>query len=269
MAELDRFLDGHRGRDFIESVRICRADWVVSGLQEERFRFRFPFRFREQRRFFDLATRLQRHLPEGWLRALPGGIDPCLGSQWWCLSRETLEAILADPGLPRMARYFRRVWIPDEAFFQTMARRHGRDLASRTLTFAPFDRTGRPVTFYDDHMAELAAIGPDHFFVRKVWEGAERLYAECMGKVPVPSASRQGAARRIAARAAQPPPVTGSPAPRRRPRKAPRDRPPPPNPAPNSRGWHRSRSRRYCPPRSRRPAGRSACSRHRSPAPWA
>ncbi|WP_172327791.1 beta-1,6-N-acetylglucosaminyltransferase [Mangrovicoccus sp. HB161399] len=208
MAELDRFLAEHPGRDFIESVRIRQADWVVSGLQEERFRLRFPFRFREQRRLFDLATRVQRMLPEQWQRALPAGLDPCLGSQWWCLSRRTLEAILSDPGLTRSARYFRRVWIPDEAFFQSMARRHGRDVVSRTLTFAPFDRTGRPVTFYDDHAAELRGIGPDYFFVRKVWEGADRLYAERLGKLPAPVPSRRDGARRIAARAAVPQPLT-------------------------------------------------------------
>ncbi len=210
MAELDRFLAANRGCDFIESVRITQADWVISGLQEERFSLRFPFRFREQRRLFDLATRAQRFLPEGLQRHLPDGLDPCLGSQWWCLSRGTLEAILADPCLPQVARYFRRVWIPDEAFFQSMARRHGRRVTGRTLTFAPFDRTGRPVTFYDDHAPELRRLGPGHFFVRKVWTGADGLYAEFLGdhEEVRTAAPRDATARSIARRAAVPPPVT-------------------------------------------------------------
>ena len=47
-----------------------------------------------------------------------------MGSQWWCLTRATLRAILRDPDRPALARYFRGVWIPDESYFQTLARRH-------------------------------------------------------------------------------------------------------------------------------------------------
>ncbi|WP_138473409.1 beta-1,6-N-acetylglucosaminyltransferase [Poseidonocella sp. HB161398] len=208
VADLDRFLADQPGRDFIESVRISRADWVMGGLQEERFGLRFPFGYRERRRLFDLSTRLQRSLPVGWQRRLPPGLDPCLGSQWWCLSRATLEAILADPGLPRARRYFRGVWIPDEAFFQTMARRHSRDLSARSLTFAPFDRTGRPVMFYDDHAGALPQIARGHFFLRKAWEGADRLYAAALDPAAGPATSGSGAAASIAARATVPPPLT-------------------------------------------------------------
>jgi hypothetical protein len=60
-----------------------------------------------------LHIRAHRRLP---LRMLPYG-----GSQWWALSRDCLASI--DSTLranPSVLRYFRRVFIPDEVFFQTM-----------------------------------------------------------------------------------------------------------------------------------------------------
>ena len=58
----------------------------------------------------------------GFRRRIPQGIVPHLGSQWWCLTRQTLSAILEDPDRAAYDRYFRRVWIPDESYFQTLVR---------------------------------------------------------------------------------------------------------------------------------------------------
>ena len=212
--DLRRHLAARPGRDFIESVRIDHADWVVAGLQAERFRLRFPFRFRDQPRLFDLATRAQRSLPRAFDRRLPAGLEPCLGAQWWCLSRRTLEAILADPDLPRFRRWFRCAWIPDEAFFQTLVRRHSDRIEARSLTFAPFDSTGRPVTFYDDHLPLLRRLGGDWFFARKIWPGADRLYADCLGAL-TPAADENGAVASALLRALRRPPPRQPAIPRR------------------------------------------------------
>jgi|GEM_PF-59347 len=170
--ELRRFLAAHPQADFIESVSVCDVGWTVGGLNEERFTLRFPFSFRHHRKLFDRFVNLQRRL--GIRRHLPEGISPHIGSQWWCLTRQTLVAILTDPRREEFDRYFRHVWIPDESYFQTLMRRHSIHIESRSLTLAKFDAQGKPYVFYDDHLALLAN---SHIFVaRKIWPGAAALY---------------------------------------------------------------------------------------------
>ncbi|SDE66927.1 beta-1,6-N-acetylglucosaminyltransferase [Limimaricola pyoseonensis] len=173
VAELQAFLAARPGLDFIESAAVADVPWAQDGLSEERFTLRFPFSWKRQRRLFDAHVALQRRL--GLRRSLPEGLEPHLGAQWWCLSGRTLRAILADPRRPEFDRYFRRVWIPDESYFQTLARRHSVTLESRSLTLARFDAQGKPHILYDDHAPALAASGC--FVARKIWPGAERLYA--------------------------------------------------------------------------------------------
>ena len=172
------FLAQHRNSDFIESVTTEDVPWAVSGLEEERFTLYFPFSWKRHRKLFDHAVSLQRLLRIK--RHIPAGIVPHLGSQWWCLTRNTLEAILADPARPTFERYFRHVWIPDESYFQTLVRRHSKAIESRSLTFAKFDAQGRPHTFYDDHQNLLAHSG--YFIARKIWPLADRLYAHFLSR---------------------------------------------------------------------------------------
>ncbi len=172
VAEMMAWLAERADTDFIESVSVHDVSWTVGGLSVERFTRWFPFDWRRQRWLFDAAVEVQRAL--GLRREVPRPLDPHLGSQWWCLTRVTLEAILNDPKRRRYERYFRHVWIPDEAYFQTLARRHARRIESRSLTLAKFDRNGRPHLFYDDHLQLLRRS--DCFIARKIWPQAERLY---------------------------------------------------------------------------------------------
>jgi hypothetical protein len=121
----------------------------------------------------------------GYRRRIPDGLVPHLGSQWWCLTRDTLQAILSDPDRRRFDRYFRRVWIPDESYFQTLVRRHSTTVESRSLTLSKFDHTGKPHVFYDDHLQLLRRS--DCFVARKIWPQAQRLYREFLA-----SAETQG-----------------------------------------------------------------------------
>lgn len=172
VGDLCSYLARHPGRDFIESVTAEDVGWTVGGLNEERFTLRFPFSFRRQRKLFDRYVDLQRRLK--FRRRIPQGLVPHLGSQWWCLTRQTLCAILADPRRAEYDRYFNRVWIPDESYFQTLARRHSQDIESRSLTLAKFDGQGKPYIFYDDHQDVLEQSRC--FVARKIWRGATRLY---------------------------------------------------------------------------------------------
>jgi hypothetical protein len=102
------------------------------------------------------------------------GLVPHLGSQWWCLTRQTLSAILEDPDRAVYDRYFERVWIPDESYFQTLVRLYSRQIESRSLTLAKFDFQGKPHVFYDDHLQLLRRS--DCFVARKIWPRADVLY---------------------------------------------------------------------------------------------
>jgi hypothetical protein len=77
-AELVAYLADQSGTDFIESVTTKDVQWIVDGLEIERFTLRFPFSFRKQRALFDGYVRLQRRL--GLRRRIPQGLVPHLGS---------------------------------------------------------------------------------------------------------------------------------------------------------------------------------------------
>lgn len=169
---LQAHLAQHPHTDFIESVTTADVGWTVGGLNEERFTLRFPFAWKRQRRLFDGYVALQRALR--FRRRLPPGLVPHLGSQWWCLTRPTLQAILSHPDRPVIDRYFRRAWIPDESYFQSLVRQVSNRIESRSLTLSKFDYQGRPHVFYDDHLHLLRQT--DAFIARKIWPRADLLY---------------------------------------------------------------------------------------------
>lgn len=170
--DLRDYLDNHPRTDFIESVTTRDVPWIIGGLDSERFAFSFPFSWKRQRLLFDIWVWMQRFTERR--RPIPEGLTPHLGSQWWCLSRQTLSAILDDPKRATYESYFKRVWIPDESYFQTLVRLYSSRIESRSLTLSKFDFLGKPHIFYDDHLQLLRRS--DCFVVRKVWPHADRLY---------------------------------------------------------------------------------------------
>ena len=172
VAELRAYLDQSPRTDFIESVTTADVGWAVGGLDSERFTLRFPFSWRRHRRLFDRYVELQRKLRIR--RRIPSGLVPHLGSQWWCLTRQTLSAILDGPDREDYDRYFRKVWIPDESYFQTLVRQVSTNVESRSLTLSKFDFQGKPHIFYDDHLQLLKRS--DCFVARKIWVDADKLY---------------------------------------------------------------------------------------------
>ncbi len=172
VGELRAYLDGKPRTDFIESVTTADVGWTIGGLDLERFTLRFPFSWRRQRKLFDTYVTFQRRI--GWKRRIPPGLVPHLGSQWWCLTRQTLSAILEDPERAAHDAYFRKVWIPDESYFQTLVRLYSTDVESRSLTLSKFDFQGKPHIFYDDHLQLLRRS--DCFVARKIWPHANKLY---------------------------------------------------------------------------------------------
>src|SRR6056297_1277215 len=142
------FLDDHDG-DFIESFDFFASDWIKTGFKEERLIYRHWFNERTQKKRFYAMFELQRRF--GLTRKIPEDLDMMIGSQWWCLRRASVEAVL-DFGRarPDVMRFFATTWIPDETFFQTIVRHliPEHEIRSRTLTFLMFSDYGMPVTFY-------------------------------------------------------------------------------------------------------------------------
>ncbi len=160
--------------DYVESFDFMESDWIKTGFKEERLIYRHWFNERTQKRRFYWSFWTQRRL--GITRPVPPDIQVMIGSQWWCLRRQTIEAILEFTKTRRdVMRFFRTTWIPDETFFQTLVRHliPGKDIQTRTLTFLMFTDYGMPVTFYNDHYDLL--LSQDALFARKISGEAREL----------------------------------------------------------------------------------------------
>jgi hypothetical protein len=153
--------------DFIESFDYFKSDWIKTGWREERLIYRHFVNERKHKRLFYLLFEAQKRL--GLTRAIPADLQVMIGSQWWCLRRATVEAVMAFTRSRRdVVRFFRHTWIPDETYFQTLVRHlvPEEEIRSRTLTFLMFTDYGMPVTFHNDHYDLL--LSQDYLFARKV-----------------------------------------------------------------------------------------------------
>ncbi|MGC9417657.1 MAG: DUF5928 domain-containing protein [Rhodovulum sp.] len=169
------FLDAEDA-DYIESFDFFASDWIKTGLKAERLVYRHLFNERRNKRLFYAALQAQKRL--GLTRRVPADLQMMIGSQWWCLRRRTVEAVLDFiRARPDVMRFFRTTWIPDETFFQTLVRHlvPADQIRSRTLTFLMFSDYGMPVTFYNDHYDLLLA--QDFLFARKISAEAHTLKA--------------------------------------------------------------------------------------------
>ncbi|WP_039019030.1 DUF5928 domain-containing protein [Halocynthiibacter namhaensis] len=167
------FLDAH-DRDYIESFDYFASDWIKTGMKEERLIYRHFFNERTSKTMFYGSFNLQKKL--GLTRKVPQDLRMMIGSQWWCLRRNTIEEILRFVRQnPDVIRFFRTTWIPDETFFQTLVRHliPTEEIEGRTLTFLMFSDYGMPVTFYNDHYDLLLSQG--FLFARKISSDAHEL----------------------------------------------------------------------------------------------
>jgi hypothetical protein len=160
------FLDSAE-KDYIESFDFFDSDWIKTGIKEERLIYRHYLNERKHKWMFYQSILLQKKL--GLAREIPEDLQIQIGSQWWCLRRQTVEAIMEFLARRRdVIRFFRTTWIPDETFFQTLVRHLVPDveIETRTLTFLMFSDYGMPVVFYNDHYDLL--LGQEFLFARKI-----------------------------------------------------------------------------------------------------
>lgn len=163
---IHQYLDAN-DKDFVESFDFMESDWIKTGMKEERLIYRHFFNERSHKGLFYNSIALQKKL--GLTRKIPGDLQIMIGSQWWCLRRRTVEAILEYSQKNKdVMRFFRTSWIPDETFFQTLVRHlvPESEIESRTLTFLIFSDYGMPVSFYDDQYGLL--LSQDFLFARKI-----------------------------------------------------------------------------------------------------
>lgn len=184
LASLQEFLLRRDGIDFIQAVDIGRRSWVKGGLEKERYEYRFPFNFRTQRWAFERFTDLQRRL--GLKRQPPGGLRIHFGSQWFCLTRATAQAVCARLGEPALRGFFAASWIPDEFAIQSlvMAVQKPERVAGHNLTYYEFDDQGRPLVLENGHFEHL--LRQPFFLARKLSPHATRLAAQIHEHVSSP-----------------------------------------------------------------------------------
>jgi hypothetical protein len=176
---MQSFLQQNPNQDFIESYDISKHCWVKGGPSIERFQFFYPVNFRTSRTTFDLLYSLQRRLKI--CRKIPLGMIPHMGSQWWTLRWTTCQKILGFVKKnPRLAKYFRTTWIPDETFFPTLIAHliQRSEIANVQLILHHLTPNGRPYIIYSDHMRIVRKL--PHFFVRKVAPSARNAILETM-----------------------------------------------------------------------------------------
>lgn len=170
----DEFLARNKGCEFIESYDAVNYRWVADGTQLDRWQhFRF-FNWKMSPRRFYWSNLIQARLGVG--RVLPLDMDPRIGSQWWTLTWPTLLAVLKLVQRSSLERFYRRTWIPDEHFFQTLVNHVVLD-KSRMVNFNlmqyEFDHWGNPRYFYNDNYCDVVAS--NKFFARKISSDADEL----------------------------------------------------------------------------------------------
>ena len=173
-AEYARALLDAEHVDYIESFDFFASDWIKTGMKEDRLIYRHWFNERSQPKRFYMSYEFQKRF--GLKRNIPDDIQMMIGSQWWCLRRETIEKVLSFcKQRPDVLRFFSTTWIPDETFFQTIVRHviPRKEIRSRTLTKIIFTDYGMPVVFYNDHYDML--LRQDFLFARKISPEAKEL----------------------------------------------------------------------------------------------
>jgi hypothetical protein len=112
-----RFLGEHAGRSFLHHAPLAPGGWPEAADRVEYFHYHGPSRVRS------LGAKALRGAMRalGLKRALPGGLKPYGGANWFVLSRDAVGEVLAFAAAnPAFVDFFRSVAIPDEQFYHTI-----------------------------------------------------------------------------------------------------------------------------------------------------
>jgi len=173
LSQLREFLERRPLIEHIECVDHEKEKWVMDGLHDERWQYRHFISWRDDPKLFDRIWKFQHSL--GWKVRPPLGIKPHFGSQWWTLTWPTLCGVLEASRDRKVRGFFRRTWVPDEMFFQTLVAKlvPKKLIAGFNLNFYHFNKKGVPLVFHADHLEFLA--DQPHFFARKITARSQML----------------------------------------------------------------------------------------------
>lgn len=173
LAQIERTLN-EESRDYIECADFSQDNWVKSGDQIARAAHFHLFPERWSKWLFTWHKDIQYHF--GMYRDPPADMPLRIGSQWWCLRRESLQKTLEVLDTPQMRGFFKWVWIPDEIGFQSALASvvPAEEISGQSPTLSAFSVHGQPFEFFDDHAALLAQS--DQFFARKISSLAPQLF---------------------------------------------------------------------------------------------
>jgi hypothetical protein len=173
LGSLTEFLSKAQ-QDFIETVHAENKRWVSHGDQEERWAHYCLVSWLKRPRLFALSSAVQKLFRIN--REVPLNHAPHLGSQWWCLRTRTVGSLLTlIDKHPELTRFYRKTWIPDELFFQTLVANTipAEEISGKPLTLCSFNSRGVAEKRYDDSLGSLMLS--DMFFTRKISSHASEL----------------------------------------------------------------------------------------------
>ncbi len=166
--DLKAYLARNPTLEFVEAVDVSHSQWVVDGLQQERWEYPHYFNWRKQRRLFSLSVRAMKLL--GRKRQFPLNTRMCMGSQWWTLTTTTIKKILELCDQPGLLAFLEHTWIPDEFFFQTLVLYlidDERKIRPPLMNYR-FNMRGIPKVFTSYDAETIQALPSHKFFIRKV-----------------------------------------------------------------------------------------------------
>lgn len=175
--EFKSFLESSSNTSFIEHVDATKERWIFDGIQQERWEHLHYINWRKNPKLFSQSIQLQSKLH--LKRKLPDGFTPYMGSQWWTLTKETVDQTYKYSQKQKVRSFYKRTWIPDELYFQTVvANLFSEDrLETFNLTYYHFELRGAPKVLYESHLTELIH-SHNKFFARKLSPCAAKLREE-------------------------------------------------------------------------------------------
>lgn len=159
------------GGDFIEAAPMPRDDKPMKWIA-----WRWNGRISHEHWEFKCKTERFLNIVKPPPFEMTFGMKAYAGSQWWCLSRETIRAIMAyRETTPLYDRYMRWTHCPDETYFQTLAARFSKQIHPKmTAVYGLYNRM-HPEDIGEHHFPDLS-MKP--YFMARKWSKSSLAYRE-------------------------------------------------------------------------------------------
>ena len=170
---IHQYFQQHNGKLFIEQIPIPHPTLPERGDHKIRYHYFFDqlgnLNTEHKKLIFKITTRIEKLL--SLQRKIPTGVKPYFGSQWWALPSEAIIYILTKiKRQPKLIKFFRYTWAPDELFFQTLVgnSRFSKKGFGENLHYIDWNTNGPPKMLTSDDLEILKSS--KKLFARKVDE---------------------------------------------------------------------------------------------------